>query len=402
MPKYSCKTVNGSGETLTLVCESQSLPELAAKFEAKGTKIETAREIVDNAPRIKGIPFFEITTLYRQIASSIAAGLPLVETLDLLSSESRNLRLKALLRFLRVKVNEGEPFSDAMALMPGVFPRVHVAAVRAGEESGQLEKALDDLASQAEAFSNMNRRFASSLVYPMVIAIAALGLFIFGFLAIVPKFKTLFGDLGVIEYPTVTQFIFFMAGKTLLLTILLLLGIFIMSGIILTQRKAAVGRLRLDSWKLKIPAIGQILEKATLARFTGTLGLLLESGVDLPKAIRLAAEGAGNRTVEQLLKNISAEVELGNSLSDAITDTGAMPPTLAWRVGVGEETGNLGDSLCRLSRLYADQVESLVLSLSGLIEPVLIIILGCGVAMLVLGMFMPLVSIIQNLTGCGM
>ena len=402
MPKYSCKTVNGSGETSTMVCETQSLPELAAQFEAKGMRINSMKELVDRAPRIKGIPFFEIIALYRQIASSIAAGLPLVETLDLLSNESSNIRLKALLRFLRVRTSEGEPFSDAMALIPGVFPGVHVAAVRAGEESGQLEKALDELASQAEAISNMNRRFASALVYPTVIAIAALALFGFGFLAIVPKFRSLFSDLGVYHYPSLTHFVFFVAGKALPLTMLLSFAVLILGGFIIMQRRAASGRLRLDSWKLRIPVIGQIMEKSALARFTGTLGLLLESGVDLPKAIRLAAEGAGNRVVEQLLKNVSAEVELGNSLSDAITGTGTMPPTLAWRIGVGEETGNLGDSLCRLSRLYADQVESLVSSLSSLIEPVLIIILGSGVAMLVLGMFLPIVAIIQNLTGCGM
>lgn len=402
MPKYSCKSRDRSGETYVSICEAQNLPELAASFEAQGKKIEKSRKIVDSAPRIKNVPFFEITALYRQIASSIAAGLPMVETLDLLSSESRNVCLKTLLRFLRVKVSEGEPLSDAMAGMPEVFPKVHIAAVRAGEESGYLEKALDELASQAEAFSNMNRRFASALVYPMVIAIAALGLFNFGFFAVVPRFKSMFGDLGMQDYPAITSFIFFMSGKVLPITFFLLIAIGVMVGVIIAQRKASAGRLLLDSWKLKVPMVGQILEKSALARFTGTLGMLLESGVDLPKAIRLASEGAGNKTVEQLLKNVSAEVELGNSFSDALAGAGAMPPMLAWRVGVGEETGNLGDALCRLSKLYTGQVESLVITLSGLIEPVLIIILGSGVALLVLGMFLPLASIIQSLSGGSM
>lgn len=327
--------------------------------------------------------------------------MPVAETLEMLSTESRSHGLKVLLHFLRSQVGSGRPLSEAMGMLPKVFPGVHVAVVRSGEESGQLEKALENLADEAEAISNLNRRLASSLVYPAVIAVAALGLFSFGFLAIVPRFQALFGDLGIAQYPAITRLVFFVAGNVVPVVGLLLLGSALMITLISAQRRASAGRLWLDTWKLRVPLLGLIIEKAALARFTGVLGLLLDAGVDVPRAVRMASDGAGNHVVERALNNAAAEVELGRELGDAMGRVASVPPSLAWRIGVGEETGALPDALNRISRFYAGQVDSLVASLSGLLEPLLIIVVGSGVAMLVLGMFLPLVAVIQNLTGGG-
>ncbi len=158
----------------------------------------------------------------------------------------------------------------------------------------------------------------------------------------------------------------------------------------------------IDTWKLRLPALGQIVEKAAMARFSGSLGMLLESGVDLPQAMRLASDSAGNRLVGQAFKAVAADVEMGHSLGESIERCEAMPSSLAWRIGVAEETGTLPDALLRVSRMYMVQVDSLVTSVAGLLEPLLIIFIGSGVATLVLGMFLPLVAIIQNLSGGGM
>ncbi|MDO8589372.1 MAG: type II secretion system F family protein [Armatimonadota bacterium] len=398
MPRYSYTALTSGGESVADSADAASLPALAARLASEGRTIRSVREAQVDLPRIRGIPYFEIIGIYRQIASAIAAGLPLVEALQMLSSESRNARLKSLLYFLKSQISRGAPLSEAMGAFPNVFPSVHVAVVKAGEHGGRLGTALDDLADQAEAMSNMNRRFASALVYPTVIAIAALGLLNFGLLSIVPKIRALFVDLGVDSFGSVTKFIFFVAQLTAPATILLLIGSIILLLAILGQRSAASGRLWLDSWKLRIPVVGQIVEKAALARFTGMLGLLLDAGIDLPRAVNLASEGAGNRVVERLLKNVSAEVEMGLRLSDAIDKTETMPATLAWRLGVGEETGALPEALSGMSRLYAGQVDSLVTSLAGLLEPLLIIVIGSAVAMLVLGMFLPLAAVINTLT----
>jgi type IV pilus assembly protein PilC len=243
----------------------------------------------------------------------------------------------------------------------------------------------------------MNRRFASALVYPTVIAVAALALLNFGWLSIVPKFHELFGDLGITDFSTVSRIAFFIGGWLMPITMLVLVGAAVLVVLIFAQRRAASGRLWLDAWKLRLPVVGQIIEKASLARFSGTLGLLLSAGIDLPRAVRLAAEGTGNRTVERLLQGVSAQIERGHSLSEAIGDSGAMPASMAWRVGVAEESGMLPESLVRMSGLYAAQVDSLVTSLAGLLEPVLIVVIGSGIAILVLGMFLPLVSVIQSL-----
>jgi type IV pilus assembly protein PilC len=378
--------------------DAASLPALSSKLASHGAQIETAAEEPERLPNTRGIPYFEIIGIYRQMGSALDAGLPLPETLQMLSRETGNPRLGALLSFLRAKIAEGLALSEAMRLLPRVFPPVHIAVVRAGEESGRLEQVLLELADQAEALSNMNRRFASALVYPTVIALAALLLFNFVLFGIVPRFAVMFNDLGMRDL-AITSLVLLLSHSIFPGIILIALGVLIAAGVVLTHRRASSGRLWLDSWKLRIPLAGQIVEKAALARFSGTMGLLLNAGIDLPRAIRLASEGAGNRAVEHLLKNVSAEVEMGNTLSEAAAKTETLPPTLAWRLGVGEETGSLPDALIRIGKLYTQQVESLVISAAGIIEPLLILAVGLGVGMLVIGMLLPLVSVISMLAG---
>lgn len=401
MPFYRYTAESHDGEPVSGTAEARSLPALAASLAAEGRVLKTARAAAPRPPELRGVPFQDVIAFYRQLAASLAAGLPVAETLETFSSECRNHSHKALLHYLRDQVSCGLQLSEAMAAVPRVFPEVHVATVRAGEESGRLETALDQLADQAEAISNLNRRFASSLVYPSVIALVALGLLGFSLVAIVPRFQALFGDLGITRFPALTGLVFFVAGKVVPISGLLVLGSVLLVVLISTQRRAAAGRLWLDAWKLRIPLLGLIIEKAALARFTGALGILLNAGVDLPRAVRIAAESAGNRTVERALQGAAVEVELGRELGDALGSMGSFPQSLAWRIGAAEEAGTLPGALREISGFYSAQVDSLITSLAGLLEPLLIIVVGSGVAMLVFGMFLPLVSMIHALTGGG-
>ncbi len=399
MPRYSYTARTSAGETVAAVAEANSLPALASTLADSGVAIQSAREIRPEAPFIGGIPYFEVLGIYRQIASAIEAGLPLKESLGMLASESRNPRLRMLLQALEGKVGEGMQLSESMKLFPRVFPKVHVAVVRAGEASENLGIVLEELAERAETLANMSRRFASALVYPAIVAVAALALLNFSLLFIVPKFEGLFADLGIRGLPLATRIVFFIGKWFAPATLLVIAAAVMLIAVISTQRKAASGRLWLDAWKLRLPLVGQIIEKASLARFAGTLGVMLDAGVELPRALSMAAESTDNGTVEQILKNVSIDVERGSTLSESVDRHQAMPPAMAWRIGVGEESGALAESLTKVGNLYAMQVDSLVMSLAGFIEPLLIITVGSGVMMLVLGMFLPLVAVIQNLSG---
>lgn len=399
MPRYSYTALTANGEQTASTADATSLPALAANLAAQGAKIRTASVIEKQVPVIHGIPYFEVIGIYRQIASAIDAGMPIKETLGMLSGEARNPKLKALLHFLEREVSEGTPLSDAMALFPRIFPSVHIAVVKAGEESERLAVALDELAEQAEAFSNMSRRFASALVYPAVIGTFALLLLNGAFLGVIPKCAGLFKDLGIVELPTVTRLVFFVGSWVAPASALVILAALVAIFVVSMQRKAASGRLWIDAWKLRVPLVGQIVEKAALARFSGTLGLLLDAGIELPRALEMAAEGAGNATVARILQNVAVDVQTGRSLSESIDKHQAMPASMAWTIGVGEETGALSEALNKISKLYARQVDSLVTSLAGFVEPMLIIVIGSGVLMLVLGMFLPLAATIQALCG---
>ena len=401
MPRYTYTARGATGERVTAVADATSLPALAADLRVQGASIESAHPFTKPVPAVGGIPYFEVLAVYRQIASAIEAGMPIKETLGMLSREARNPKLQSLLHVMETEVGEGAQLSEAMKLFPKTFPPVHISVVRAGEESERLGAVLEELAERAETFSNMNRRFASALVYPAVVGGFALLLLNFALAFVVPKFMGLFADLGIRELPYPTRFVFFIGSFIAPATLLMLLAAALLIFVIAMQRRAASGRLLLDSWKLRIPLVGQIVEKAALARFAGTLGLLLDAGIELPRALDMAAQGTGNGVVEALLKNVSIDVERGNTLSDSIETHQAMPPTMAWRIGVGEEDGALAESLIRISKLYAGQVDSLVTSLAGFMEPMLIIVVGSGVFMLVIGMLLPLVAVIQNLSGGG-
>lgn len=401
MPRYSYTAQTSGGELVAAIADAASLPALAADLAASGSAIRTARAIEQEAPFIRGIPYFEVLGIYRQIASAIEAGLPLKESLGMLSSESRNPKLRSLLRFLECQVAEGTPLSDAMKLFPRIFPEVHIAVIKAGEEGERLGVVLEELAERAESLANMSRRFASALVYPTVISLAALALMNFAFVFIMPRFIGLFSDLGIRELPFMTNLVIFIGRWVAPATLLLIAAAVILSLVVYTQRRAASGRLWLDAWKLRVPLIGQIVEKSSVARFAGTLGVLLEAGIELPRALDMAAEGTGNTTVERVIKNVAIDVERGDTLSESVDRHQAMPPTLAWRIGVGEESGTLAESLTKISGLYAQQVDNLVVALAGLVEPMLILTVGSGVMLLVLGMLLPLVAVIQNLSGGG-
>lgn len=399
MPRYTYTARDAGGRRMTATADAASLPALAAQLHSQGALIETAQPVSKQVPPIRGIAYFDVLAIYRQIASAIDAGMPIKETLGMLSREARNPKLQALLRTLETEVAEGAQLSDAMALYPAIFPRVHIAVIKAGEESERLADILDELADQAETFSNMNRRFASALVYPVVVGGFALLLLNFALAFVVPRFGELFSDLGIRSLPWATRVVFFVGRFIAPATVLLLGAVALLIGLILLQRRAASGRLLLDSWKLRIPLVGQIVEKAALARFAGTLGLLIDAGIELPRALDMAAASAGNGAIEAVLRNVAIEVERGSSLGDSIDAHQAMPPTMAWRIGVSEEGGALPESLMRIGKLYAAQVDSLVTTLAGFVEPVLIIVVGSAVFMLVIGMLLPLVGIIQSLVG---
>lgn len=402
MAKYAFTARASDGTAVESAMEASGLAELAAALASSGMSVRSARELGRAVPSVKGIPYFEVTAFYRQIASALDAGLPLADALDVLSTEARNPRLKSLLYSLKFLVGEGLQLSQAMDKFPNIFPEAHISVVRSGEESGRLDHALTDLADQAESLSNMNRRIASALVYPSVIGLFALLLFTGAFLGFVPKFGVLFDDLGIERYPGITKAVFFLSAKAPAAFVFLIVGLAVLFMVTTIQRRAASGRMWIDTWKLRIPAFGQIVEKAAMARFSGAMGMLLESGIDLPQAVRLASDTAGNRIVGQAFRSVAADVETGHTLSESIDRCGAMPASLAWRIGVAEETATLPDAMLRVSRMYMFQVDSLVTSVAGLLEPLLIIFIGSGIAALVMGMFLPLVSIIQSLSSGGM
>jgi len=401
MPRYTYTARDAGGHHVTATADAANLPALAAQLHSQGAIIESAQPVRKRVTPIRGIAYFDVLAVYRQIASAVGAGMPIKETLGMLAREARNPRLRALLHALETEVAEGAQLSDAMALYPAVFPRVHIAVVKAGEESERLGTVLDELADQAETFANMNRRFASALVYPVVVGGFALLLLNFALAFVVPRFKDLFLDMGMRHLSLSTQFVFFIARYVAPATVLLLLAAGLLIALIAVQRRAASGRLLLDSWKLRIPLVGQIVEKAALARFAGTLGLLLDAGIELPRALDMAATSAGNGAIEAILRNVAIEVERGSTLGDSIDANQAMPPTVAWQISVGEESGALPESLLRISRLYASTVDSLVTALAGFVEPILIIIVGSAVFMLVIGMLLPVATVIRSLAGGG-
>ena len=388
-----------------LVRECEDAGGKAKPTAAKETKKATGPKKKGGKGKAGGkINQRELMIFTRQLATLIDAGLPLLQSLNVLSKQEPNANLRATITALAEGVQGGSTFSDALAAYPRMFNRLFVNMVKAGEIGGVLEVVLKRLAEYQEKANKLRGKIVSAMVYPIIIMVIAVGILVFLMLVIVPKFKEMFEGQNM-ELPKFSQFVFNFSDNCMadsvipfvpnavLAIVLIAVGT---AGLSFWRRTPKGGRV-VDAFLLKIPKLGHLNQVNAVARFSRTFGTLVSSGVPILQALMITRDTSGNVIVSDSVTKIHDAVREGESIVTPMTSSSAIfPPMVISMVDVGEETGQLPDMLMRVAEVYDEEVDNSVTALTAMLEPLMIVFLALVVGSIVLAMFMPMMEIIKN------
>lgn len=375
-----------------------SAPKDAPKKGAKGKKKEKGKGKAGASVRQKELMIFT-----RQLATLIDAGLPLLQSLNILNKQEPNVNLRATIGAIGESVQGGSTFSEALGTYPKLFNRLFVNMVKAGEAGGVLEVVLNRLAEYQEKANRLRGKITSAMVYPMIILVIAVSILIFLMLVIVPKFKTMFEGQNM-ELPALSKFVFDFSDNCMAdsmvpyvpnaLFFLLALALLIVG--ISIWKKTPKGARKIDRFMLTLPKIGHLNKVSAVARFARTFGTLVSSGVPILQALLITRDTAGNVIVADAVTKIHDAVREGESIVTPMSASGIFPPMMISMVDVGEETGQLPDMLMKVADVYDEEVDNTVTALTAMLEPLMIVFLAVVVGSIVLAMFLPMMEIIKN------
>jgi general secretion pathway protein F len=331
----------------------------------------------------------DISLMTRQLGVLIHAGMPIVEALGALLEQTSSARLRKIVYDVRGKVNEGSTLADALRSHPRIFSELYVNMVRAGEESGALEQVMIRLADLLERQVRLQQRVQKAMAYPAVMAVFGIGVISFLMTVIVPKITAMFQQQGR-ELPGVTKALIGISdfvGSYWWLIVLAVLGLY---GIWRAWVSRPEGRLRWDTFRLRLPLFGALHVRMICGRFARTLGTMLESGLSMMVSLEVVKSVVQNRVVEEAMEDVKAGVRRGRDLATPLKDAGVFPPMLIHMVELGQRSGELEAMLLRIADTYDEDVEMTVDALVGLLEPFMIVVMGCFVGFLVIAMLLPI------------
>jgi len=339
------------------------------------------------------ITFNDIVDFTRQIAIMLNAGLTIIDSLEILKKQITKSGMQKMITTIDNEIKAGNPFSLALKKYSGNFSGLYIALVRSGEASGKLGEILLRLADNLEKEREFKSRLKGALIYPAIILI---GMFVVMFVMItfvVPKLLGLYKDFNV-TLPITTQILISISSFSVRFWPMIIIGVFASVYFIKKYLQTSVGKSSFDSLILKIPIIGRVVSISALVDSTRTLAILVGAGVSILDALSIVIDTADNMVYKKAFKSVSQKIEKGQSLGASLDQEGIFPPILVQMSQVGEQTGNLDDTLLRLSKYFEVESEIAIKSMTTLIEPLILVILGFGVGFLVLSVITP----IYNLT----
>ena len=404
MAVFEYKGVNASGKSVGGIIDAES-PRLARqKLRSDGIfPTEVAEEKAQKSRLSQDISFQnlfqrirtqEISVMTRQLATLLRAGLPLVSSLNALTDQIENPKLKKVITQIRERVNEGSALAAAMEEFPKVFPDLYVNMISAGEASGALELVLFRLAEYQEGQVRIRNRIRAALIYPAVMTVVGFGVLGILFTFVVPKFVAIFEDLEQ-ALPLPTVILIGISDFVRAYWYLLLLFAGAAAYGLARYRQTPTGREHYDLFLLKIPVFGKLIMLGVVIRFTRTLSTLLSSGVPLLKALDILTAVVNHAVFAKAISSARVSVTEGASLSQPLKQSGIFPPILIHMIASGEQSGELEEMLAKVAEIYEEEAETLASTLMSLLEPVLILGMALIVSFVVISILLPLLEINQ-------
>jgi type IV pilus assembly protein PilC len=405
MPIYSYTFKDAVGGLQKGTTEAENEDQLRSRFSEQGLEIVEIK-LIKKAGKAKAksygkVKLKNLAMFCRQFSTMVDAGVSLVRCLDVLSRQTQDTKLKKILIDVGERVESGESLSRSMQRHPRTFNNLFIGLVRAGEIGGVLEESLQRLASFLEKDVELRRKVQSALTYPVLVIIAAIGIVIFLVSWVVPQFAQLFKDIGLkdADFPPMTKFLIDLSAnlqKNGLWIILATVLVVILYRLFVGTR---FGRRMVDRIKLKVPVFGPLHHKVCMARFSRTMGTLLTSGVPILQAMETVAGTVGNTIMSDAVMDSRAKIREGERIGDPLEASRQFPPMVVHMIGVGEESGSLDYMLQKIADFYESEVEATLASLTSALEPILIVFLGFVVGFIVIAMFLPLIKVIEGLSG---
>jgi len=390
MPAYAWKGKNRMGEVQEGVLVSDSRDSAATTLKRNGIEVMNIRVMAAEGGKSFGkVPPKALAIFTRQFSVMIDAGLPLVQCLEILGAQQDHKGFQRIIESVRDDVEKGSTLQAALSKHPKAFNDLFVNMVGAGESGGILDIILQRLSGYIEKSVKLTAKVKSAMTYPIAIISIAIIVVIVIMVKVIPVFSAMYSGLGS-KLPYPTQVCIAMSDAIINYW-WLLLGALVLIVVGLKQYyKVPAGHLQIDTLLLHVPVLGPVLRKVAVARFCRTLGTLISSGVPILEGMDITAKTAGNLVIQNAILKSKDAVEQGRNISTPLAETKVFPPMVVQMVGVGEATGALDAMLAKVADFYEDEVDNAVASLTSLMEPIMISVLGGIVGFIVVAMYMPI------------
>ncbi len=365
---------------------SQRIQPIPARVKEKGTGLDTEIKIPGFGPKIQP---YDVMLFTRQFSTMIDAGLPIVQSLDILAEQTENKPLKKTIRDVRRDVSGGTTLADALEKHPKVFDDLYVNMVRAGEAGGVLNTILNRIALFIEKANRLKKKVKGAMIYPATIVVVAIGVVSILLIFVIPVFAELYGSMGR-ALPAPTQITINISNffRAYFVHVVVIIALIVVG--IKMYYKTAKGRMVIDGILLKMPILGDLLRKVAVARFSQNMSLLLASGVPILEGLAITAKTAGNKVIEKAIMDARISISEGKTVAEPLEKSGVFPPMVCQMVSVGENTGALDNMLKRVGDFYEEEVDNSVNNITALMEPMIMVFLGIVLGGLVISMYLPI------------
>lgn len=394
MPEYIYKAKNRTGRTVKGEYEGADVKSVEAYLKRRNLTDfnvkEKPKDIFANVSFMQPkITAKDVIIFCRQFSTMIDAGLPIIQCLDILSSQAENPKFKVVLKDIKGSVEEGSTLAESLKKYPEQFDSLFVNMIAAGEAGGILDTILRRLSEHLEKAAKLKAKVKSAMVYPTITIIVAVVVVMIIMVFVIPVFQDMFASLGG-QLPGLTQIVVnmsnFIKKNVIYITVAMFGSVFAFKKFYATEKGKAV----VDDFALKVPVFGLLIRKVAVAKFTRTMGTMLQSGVGILDALDIVAKTAGNKTVETTIYEVRTGIAEGRTMADPLLESGVFPSMVCQMISVGESTGALDIMLGKIADFYDDEVDEAVNNMTEMIEPAMMVFLGAVIGTLVVAMYLPI------------
>jgi type IV pilus assembly protein PilC len=403
MAEYICKLGTPGGEIVTRTVEGLSEPELRQRLSQEGYRIfsvETSGVI--NGVRVRGasertvkIKLDDFLLFNQQLAALIHAGLPVLQSIQMLRQRSPNPKLRLVLADVEARIKSGSALSEALEAQGETFPKIYTASILAGERSGNLDDVLRRYVEYTKAIAGLRRKIRSALTYPIMLLCSAFVLIAILTTFVIPQFSSLYENMGT-NLPAITTFVVSMSTAVrdniywlLPLMVVVIAGLF-------SWRRTENGRRAMDRWVLKVPIVGDLIRQMTTAQLSRSLATLLAGGITVVESFQIALQSVANRELLRSTEPALSKIREGKPFTESLAAAGWVPELAIDMIGVGERSGSLREMLDEVAGFYDAETETKLGQLTSLIEPTILLVMAGIVITILLAIYLPLLQMVSN------